>query len=42
VGTVQGYEYAGEDALVTNAKMAELKKSGELAKMLAKYGVAGW
>lgn len=26
----------------TNAKMAELKKSGELAKMLAKYGVAGW
>ena len=29
-------------AKATNAKMAELKKSGEMAKMLAKYGVAGW
>lgn len=29
-------------AKATNAKMAELKKSGGLAKILAKYGVAGW
>jgi len=29
-------------AKAVNAKTAELKKSGELAKILGKYGVAGW